>query len=300
MTAAQRVARVPRAAAIRGMARRHPLATFFALCFAITWGLGLVIIASGRGLLPAAVPYVPLFYLGVYAPTIAALVVGAAADGAAGLRAALAGWTRWRARAAWYLVALALFPALGLIAIALYAASAGIGAVHSPTLAALAALFLVGATLGPVGEQAGWRGFALPRLQARHGPVIASLLLGAIWGAWHGILWFIPGAGQATYPFLAFVLATMAQQVVLTWLYNETRGGLPVPACLHYGANTTLTLNGLLGVVPPVPFLLLTVALLGIVALVIVAATRGRLAYRPARSPSPAQPAARGVVAGTG
>src|SRR4051794_11637353 len=85
---------------LRRAIARHPLVTFFALCFALTWGLGLVIIAGGHGLLPFAVPFVPLLFLGVYAPTIAALVVGGVTSGPAGLHAVLAGWTRWRVRPA--------------------------------------------------------------------------------------------------------------------------------------------------------------------------------------------------------
>lgn len=300
MTATHRPVSTPRVATIRGVARRRPLGMYFALCFAITWGLGGLIIARERGSIPFAVPYVPLFYLGVYALTIAAFVVGAAADGTPGLRTILAGWTRWRARVIWYLVALALLPALGLIAGCLYAAGAGTGTASPPAPTALAAVLIVGVTFGPIGEQAGWRGFALPRLQGRHGPLIASLLLGTIWGVWHGILWFIPGTGQATYPFPLFVLATVVQQVIFTWLHNETGGSLPVLACLHYSANTTLTLNGLLGIVPPVPFLLLIVALLSVVAVIILAATRGRLAYRPTISPLSAQPARQGLGAGVG
>jgi membrane protease YdiL (CAAX protease family) len=282
MTTTYQTTRFSPASTPRGTVARHPLVTFFALCFALTWGLGLVIIAGGHGLLPFTVPFVPLFYLGVYAPTIAALIVGGVTGGPAGLRAALAGWTRWRARPVWYLLAVALFPLLGLVAVALYAAGGGTLAMHLPAPAALAALFILGATFGPIGEQAGWRGFALPRLQARFGPVRASLLLGAIWGGWHGILWLIPGTGQSVYPFLVFVLATIAQQVIFTWLSNTTAGSLAVLACLHYSVNTTLTLNGALGVVPPRPFLALTVALLCSVALALAVATRGRLASRTA------------------
>ena len=231
MATANLSAQTSPASTLRSIIARHPLVTFFALCFALTWGLGLVIIAGGHGLLPFAVPSVPLFYLGVYAPTIAALVVGGVTGGPAGLRAVLAGWTRWRVRPAWYLLAVALFPVLGLVAVGLYAARGGVVAIQPAAPAALAALFIIGATLGPIGEEAGWRGFALPRLQARYGPVGASLVLGAIWGGWHGILWAIPGTGQSAYPFLVFVLATIAQQVIFTWLYNKT-GGEPARAGL--------------------------------------------------------------------
>lgn len=278
-------ARYARQSPFRDAVKRAPLATFFFLTFALTWGLGFVIIAGIHGLLPFSVPFVPLFYLGVYAPTVAALVVGGISGGRAGLRAALAGWTRWRVRGGWYLLALGLFPVLGLVAVMLYAARAGLEPVQWPTGGALAALLIIGLTFGPIGEQAGWRGFALPRLQARYGPVIASLLLGAVWGVWHGILWAIPGTGQSAYPFPVFVLATVAQQVIFTWLYNKTEGSLPVLACLHYSVNTTLTLNGTLGIVPSRTFLYLTVALLCVVALGLVAGTRGQLASRTGTKP---------------
>ena len=276
-----------RSAALRQAIMHAPLAAFFALSFAITWGLGLAIIARAHGLLPVAVPFVPLFYLGVYAPTAAALIVGSITGGPAGRRAVLAGWTRWRVRPIWYLVALALFPVVGLGAGVLYAARVGVAGLRIPSLAAIVALVAINVSLGPIGEEAGWRGFALPRLQARHGPLGASLLLGAVWGIWHSILWFIPGSGQGAYPFAAFFLAAVAQQVVFTWLANTTRGSLPVLACLHASVNITLAVNGVIGAVPPVPFLVLTVALLAVVGLGLLVATRGRLAFDPAAMPSP-------------
>jgi membrane protease YdiL (CAAX protease family) len=262
---------------------RHPLMTFFALCFAITWGLGLIIIAQAHGLLPFALPLVPLFYLGTYAPTIAAVIVGDMTGGPAGRRAVLAGWSRWRVGIAWYLIALLLFPMVAIVAGMLYAARTGAGGGQFPTLAVVAISLLVNTTLGPIGEEAGWRGFALPRLQDRHGPLGASLLLGTIWGCWHGILWFVPGTGQSDYPFLAFVLGTITQQVILTWLYNAAGGSLPVMCCLHTSVNTTLAINGLVGAVPAVPFLLLTVALLTAVSHALVVVTRGRLGLAQAR-----------------
>jgi membrane protease YdiL (CAAX protease family) len=240
-----------------------------------------VVIARAKGLLPAEVPFVPLFYLGVYAPSIAALFVTRLVDGPRGVRMLLAGWGRWRVAIGWYLVALGAFPLAGLAAIALYARFGGDIDGDPPRLAPLVVLYLINATFGPIGEQVGWRGFALPRMQARHGALLASLLLGAVWGLWHGILWFIPGAGQAAYPFWAYVLATVAQQVVFTWVYNATGGSLLLAALLHNSANTTLGVNAALGLVPPVPFFGLFAAALVVVAIMVAVATRGQLAYRP-------------------
>ena len=277
----ERVSRRSLAQALRCAVGRNQLLVYFALCFAITWAAGLVVIAGGKGLLPVAVPFVPLFYLGVYAPTVAALLVTRLVDGPRGVRMLLAGWGRWRVGIGWYLIALGAFPLAGLAAVALHARFGGDVEGATPRLAPLVVLYVINATFGPLGEQTGWRGFALPRMQARQGALLASLLLGAIWGLWHAILWFIPGVPQADYPFWPFVVVTMAQQIVFTWLHNRTGGSLPLAALLHNSANTTLGVNAALGVVPQVTFFGLFVAVLVVVAVVVAVATRGHLAYRP-------------------
>ena len=86
-----------------------------------------------------------------------------------------------------------------------------------------------------VGEETGWRGFALPELQKRHSPVVASLVLGAIWAAWH-----IPRFGvefaPAEIPW--FVLSVLAGALTATWLFNFAHGSLlPLPL-FHAMVNT--------------------------------------------------------------
>jgi uncharacterized protein len=145
-----------------------------------------------------------------------------------------------------------------------------------PAAGALARVFLVfgyALVFRAVGEETGWRGFALPRLQRRIGPLGASVLLGLIWGVWHLPLFLVPGSFHQTIPFALFILQDVALAVVMTWLSNHTGGSL-VPAHLfHAASNTTV---GLLPILPlrtagsPRP-LVIAVALLVALATGIVA-----------------------------
>ena len=87
-------------------------------------------------------------------------------------------------------------------------------------------------------EEVGWRGYALPRLQKRYGALIASLLLGLLWGSWHLPQWFIPATGQADkWPFAIFLLHTIAFSILLTWLYNRSAGSLWPVILAHAAFN---------------------------------------------------------------
>jgi len=99
---------------------------------------------------------------------------------------------------------------------------------------------------GPLEEELGWRGFALPRLQSRFSAWNAALLLGLAWGLWHIPLYFVPGTGQSESaaaaggaPFVigAFVVWTMGLSVLFGWLYNRTGGSLLVMLLLHASVN---------------------------------------------------------------
>jgi membrane protease YdiL (CAAX protease family) len=101
--------------------------------------------------------------------------------------------------------------------------------------------------LSVVGEEIGWRGFALPCLQARYGPLKASLILGVIWGGWHLPLWWMAGNFHADIPFVLFMLQSLALTILMTWLYNHTRGSLLMAHLFHTAFNLTA------GVAPILP-----------------------------------------------
>ena len=88
---------------------------------------------------------------------------------------------------------------------------------------------------GGTNEEPGWRGFALPKLQAKFSPLIASLILGIIWGLWHAPI-YLPQYGSI-FQFTIFLLNTLKITIMLTWLYNRTEGSVLATALLHSIGN---------------------------------------------------------------
>jgi membrane protease YdiL (CAAX protease family) len=123
---------------------------------------------------------------------------------------------------------------------------------------------------GPLGEEFGWRGYALPVLQDRLGWRVASLGLGLVWGVWHLPLFFIDGTAQAHIPLALFLLSVVAMSVVFAWLVNRTAGSVVAALLFHTAINFWPS------VVPVLPtegsyrayaFVVATLVLLALVAL---------------------------------
>jgi uncharacterized protein len=104
-----------------------------------------------------------------------------------------------------------------------------------PTDSELFLVFLVG---GPLGEELGWRGYALPTMQERMGWRSAGLVLGFIWGVWHLPLFFIAGSSQNNGSMVVFFVLIMASSVFYTWLYNRSEGSVLPALVLHTASNT--------------------------------------------------------------
>jgi membrane protease YdiL (CAAX protease family) len=169
----------------------------------------------------------------LFGPAFAALVVAAVTDGRPGLRDLLGRLVRWRVGARWYAVALGLPMVLALSAAGL---NLILGAQTSLNFGGLSFLNFVVFVL-IVGEELGWRGYALPRLLAKRSALAASLILGALWGAWHLPTFFVPGTPQHGLPFSVFVLLTMAYSVVIGWVYVQARGSVLIASLLHGAIN---------------------------------------------------------------
>ena len=91
---------------------------------------------------------------------------------------------------------------------------------------------------GPVGEEFGWRGYALDRLQARFNALNSSVLLGIVWGLWHLPLFFIED--QEIYrnvPIIGFILGTILLSILFTWVYNNTNGSILAILLFHTTGN---------------------------------------------------------------
>ena len=240
------------------MIRRLPLVAFFVLACALTWWVYPLLFLS---------PLIGL--LGLFGPALAAIVVTAATEGRAGIGALLRRVVHWRVPLRWWMVALGLPALLSLLAALLYA----IGGSGELTLGRLTVLDLVLVVL-VVGEELGWRGYALPRLLERFSPLVASLVLGLLWGLWHLPTFFIPGTPQYGHPIPAFLLLTIAYSILLTWIWRPTGGSVLVATLAHGMINVSQGFF-LAGVDPSLRYWWLVVSY-GAAALVLALVLRAR------------------------
>jgi CAAX protease family protein len=231
--------------------KRHPLVAFFVLAYALTWPLIPLVSVSPLLGFPA-----------LFGPALSAVIVAAVTDGGPGLKDLLGRLVRWRVGARWYAVALGL-PLL--LALTAWGLNLLLGAQTSVNFGGLSILNFVVFVL-IVGEELGWRGYALPRLLAERSALAASLILGALWGAWHLPTFFVLGAPQYGLPFSAFLLLTVAYSVVIGWVFVQARGSVLIASLMHGAIN--LSQGFFLGGVDPAREYWLLAAVYGMAALV--------------------------------
>jgi membrane protease YdiL (CAAX protease family) len=157
--------------------------------------------------------------------------------------------------------------------------------------------FLLFAVLGLFGEEPGWRGFALPRLQQRYGPVRGSALLGFLHGIWHFPAFFVAGALAPFSPlsFATFLLVAIAGTFTYTWIYNNTRASILLAILTHAASNAASGLvNNLAQAAAPAQTAQdangdwVNVLVFWGWALILIGLTRGSLGYKPQVAPEPA------------
>ena len=233
--------------------RRDGLATYFFLVFAYTWGLGALYALYPAQLTALLGPITastsdpsrsmwsnPVLISAIASPTLAALVV-AAVLGRASFVDLVGRLLTWRIAWYWYVLAVGSIAALALTAaVAAHVAFATplpeIAIAQLPALATAAAA-ATALDPGPLCEELGWRGFALPRLQDRFNGLTAALILGTVWGVWHLPAFFIAGMPQAQLPVWAFMVTIVANSVLMTWVVNMARGSVLPAMLMHWSIN---------------------------------------------------------------
>ena len=287
---------------LRRLIVSHPLVAYFIIAFAGTWLLLVPILLSknGVGLLPFTFSEIGLVLVGLLptlcGPTLAALTVTAAISGRAGVGRFLSRYLQWRVGIPWYLLALFSFLLVYLLSVCIpLGAGPLLAFIRQWTLLLSVFLPLMGIQILFVGlwEEPGWRGFALPRLQQRYGPVLGTIVLGTLHSFWHLPTGFI--VGGPLYPlalttFVTFVLTGIAGTFIYTWIYNHAKGSILIAILIHAAANAASGLvNNLIPANPSLGGLAhalyydnwsLVIAF-GAVAVLLVVATRGRLGYQP-------------------
>ena len=264
--------------------RASGLGIFYVLVFAWAWGVGLLYAMASEPMVRLFGEVSlgnPLIFLTVWSPTILAFAVTAAYAGRRGLRDLVGRIFRWRFPLRWYLAA-----TVGIAGVALGARFLQAYLSHTPPppvadLArwpefALAGLAMMVLDPGPIGEDPGWRGFALPRMLERFNPTAAAVLLGVIWAVWHLPAFLFSGMPQSSLPLGWFCLSMVSVTVLMAWVTINT-GGAVIPAILmHWSFNrfSDLSRDGAMYAA-----LAYTAA-----ALMVIIGTRGSLGFRAARA----------------
>jgi membrane protease YdiL (CAAX protease family) len=269
---------------VRRLVARHPVAAFLSICYAVTWATAVPWFRTITDVLPFDLPM--WGSLGtIFGVALAAVLVVAASDGRAGVRDLARRSLRWRVGVRWYLLAVLGLPVVVLAgAVALFgsAALAALADDWHLLLTVVLPVLLLQLALFQLAEEVGWMGFLQARLQDRHGPLKASLLVTVPFALWH-LPDLFAQVGLATAMVVLPILAAahLCARVVFLWLYNATGASVLLVAVFHASFDATVNGTGLGQLIPgpnATALVLATGAVL-LAAVALVVATKGRLAY---------------------
>lgn len=211
--------------------KEYQFATFATLTILISW---FPWFTTGKG-----------FF--VFGPSVAGVIIIALTQGKDGLKILSKRALYWKVKLKWWLIALFLSGFIIFISLPINKFFGGV----MPTFAMfkhewflIPVYFLLTLIGGPLGEEFGWRGFALPYLQNKISPIGASLLIGLLWGLWHIPLFFQQGSvhamlGLSLLPI--FIIGEIALSVIMTWVYNNTGSSLLIAGIILHNADNFWT-----------------------------------------------------------
>jgi membrane protease YdiL (CAAX protease family) len=269
--------------------KKFPVVSFFVLTYLINW-LGMAALVAG--VFPSFGEWT-LVYDGhdiaqirgrrtflIWAPNIAAMIVLGITDGRRAVGRLMGQFLKWRVSLRWWMCAFGLPVVLTVLTILMFAFLGGAVDLsqsgHWVGVFVLRLLFSL--TTGGFGEEAGWRGFALPRLQRKMGALPASLLIGVVWSLWHWTHWTLIGLSLPS--ILVMCAAITALSVVLTWIYNSS-GSLLLVALMHvlFNALEATFSRSFAAVMPGGYFMGIFACVVVVFAVVLTVSSRGKLQF---------------------
>src|SRR5215208_4421070 len=286
--------------AIKAFIKSHPVLSYFALTFAISWGV-LTVVGVGPGGFPGTKEQSEMLFPFVYlamllGPSVASIVLTGLLYGRSGLREFGSRLLRWRVGARWQAVALLTAPLLYIAVLFVLALASPVFlpgifvSDEKPTLL----LFGIAVGLGAgFFEELGWTGFAVPTLlRLRHGVLGTGLIVGVLWGAWHFLTTFW-GSGTASgalslaifVPGVLFAVGILpAYRVLMVWVYDRTNGSLLVAMLMHASLTASMfILHPLVTGVAILTYVLVWAAALWVVVGAVALAQGGHLSRQPPR-----------------
>lgn len=226
--------------AVKDWVRKHDLLVFILGAYGFSWLIEIPLALQFRGLVSWNLPFW-IHYLASLGPLLSALLVTGLSRGKDGLVSLWEDLTRWRVKWVWWLAALS--PLVMYILAALIQAILGMPVTTPADLGLVEFLPPLGLLVLPlwiftfgIGEETGWRGFALPRLQRGRSALLATVILWGVWALWHLPLFFY------SYPLSilpGFAIGLLAGSIIFTWIYNSTGGSVLLTACWHGLFNVT-------------------------------------------------------------
>jgi membrane protease YdiL (CAAX protease family) len=278
--------------ALRRLVVRHPVATFLVMVYAINTAVALSPLLTRRDILPFGLaPYDSLGH--IFGVALPAFIVVAATSGKTGVRDLASRSLRWRVGVRWYLVALFGMPvAVVLCASAMFGLAPLNALVEKwqllltvvlPQLVLLILFF-------NLAEEVGWTGFLQARLQERHGPLKASVIVTLPFALFHLPGWMVEfglGFSQLHLALLLtgiFGISQLFGRVVIMWLYNNTKYSVLLVGMFHSSFNVTTSAFGPFIPVPAGSTFLIAAPVVALAAVLIAVFTRGRLSYEPERT----------------
>jgi uncharacterized protein len=283
----------------------RPLLSYFSLAYAVKYLFVVPLTLSTWGFYSG--DWQIFFVLSTFGPFVGGIVIAYLGEGWAGISRLLRRVRQWRAGWSWFLLIFVGIPSVFLLSVAIVPGNLVGSSLQGQSAIALvvsyiaiyASTWFLG---GPLGEEVGWRGFALPRMLSRYGPLGGTLLLGVVHCFWHFEEFFTPnqggGPGTGWTPFMIdlplFLLLVISFNIIMTWMFNHTKGSLF--AAISFHASWDAPQGALLSLFPAVGVTSLYVgmnAVFGLFALLLVVFTRGRLAYNPAQNAALIQTAAK-------
>jgi membrane protease YdiL (CAAX protease family) len=285
--------------ALRRLVARHPVASFLVMVYTVNTAVALSPLLTRRDILPFDLaPYDSLGH--IFGVALPAFIVVAAMSGKSGVQDLARRSLRWRVGVRWYLIALLGVPMATVLGASAIFGLAPLNAlvekwellltVVLPQLVLLIVFF-------NLAEEVGWTGFLQARLQVRHGPLKASVIVTVPFALFHLPGWMVEfelGLAQLHLALLLTGVLGISQlfgRLFIMWLYNNTNYSVLLVGMFHSSFNVTTTAFGPFIPVPAGSTFLIAAPVVAVAAVLIVVFTRGRLSYRPELVSQPADAA---------
>jgi len=275
---------------------KRPLLSYFFMAYVVKYAFVVPLTLSTWGYYSG--DWQVFFALSTFGPFIGGVVMAYLIGGRAGVDRLLRRIRQWKLGWPWLLVVFVAIPVLFMLSVAVVPGSlVGFGSQGQSAVALVVSYVLNYVVIwflgGPLGEEVGWRGFALPRMLSRYGPLGGTLLLGVIHCFWHFEEFFTSsqggGPGTGWTPFVVnlplFLILVISFNVIMTWVFNNTKGSLFAATSFHASWDTPQGV--LLPLFPAVGLASMLVgmdAVFGSMALLAIVMTRGSLSYKPSEN----------------